>query len=354
MNVRQLGWNDEWERQFRPYRREGLQPARVLRGFRTSYSIALDDRVCLARVLGKFRHETQTLADFPVVGDWVAVKARKNDSRAVIHDILPRSSAFSRRAAGMELDAQVVAANIDTVFLVSGLDGEFNPRRIERFLTMAWESGAEPVVLLNKMDICEEVASRIEQTRQLAIDLPVLAISAQTGEGISQLESYLKEGASVALLGSSGVGKSSIINRLLGEERQLTGPVREYDDRGRHTTTHRELILLPTGALVIDTPGMREVQLWGDQEVLRLAFSDIIEIAAKCQFRDCSHEQEPGCAVLAAIEAGELDASRMESYRKQKRELELLERPYEMKSNRAVASWRKRKSTPSKASKKKK
>jgi ribosome biogenesis GTPase len=257
----------------------------------------------------------------------LAVAVRHAERKGVIRAILPRKSSFSRKAAGGPTQEQVVSANVDTVFLVSGLDGgrNFNLRNIERYITVAWNSGAQPVIVLNKADLCDDVPSSIYEADLAASGVPVHAVSAVTGWGLDALNAYITGGDTVALLGHSGVGKSAIINALLGEERQPVGTVRSSDRRGRHTTTRRELILLPAGGAVIDTPGMREIQLWGEESVLRDAFDDIEGLAGNCRFADCRHGSEPGCAVRAAIKRGDIEDARFQSYLRLKRELRYLE-----------------------------
>jgi len=246
------------------------------------------------------------------------------EHRATIQAILPRRTRFSRKVAGGNTQEQVVAANIDTVFLAQGLDGDFNLRRLERYLLLAWDSGARPVIILNKADLCEDVEARVREVEGVAAGTPVHVMSAKLGEGLDEVQPYLAPGETVALLGSSGVGKSTLINRLLGVERLRTAEVRASDSRGRHTTTWRELILLPNGALVIDTPGLRELQLWDGGASARSVFPDIEALAADCHFRDCEHEQEPRCAVRLAAQEGHLAPERLESYRKLRREANYL------------------------------
>jgi ribosome biogenesis GTPase / thiamine phosphate phosphatase len=323
MRLASLGWNARLETDFLPHLEQGLAAARVAREDRDRY-VVLDASGPHAAVLaGRLRHDAGSQADRPAVGDWVAVRL-EGDSPAVITAVLPRTSAFVRKVAGDTTESQVVAANVDTVFLVSGLDGDLNPRRIERYLAAAWESGALPVIVLNKADVADDLEARIAEVEGVAAGTAVVAIAAREGVGLDALAPWLRPGRTVALIGSSGVGKSTLVNALLGEERLETSEVREDDSRGRHTTTHRELVQLPSGALLLDTPGMRELQLWGDEAGLDGAFPEIAELAAACRFRDCSHESEPGCAVLAAAADGSLEIARLESWRKLQRELRWL------------------------------
>jgi ribosome biogenesis GTPase len=264
------------------------------------------------------------------VGDWVAYAG------GLIHGVLPRRTAFVRRAAGNETVEQVLAANIDTVFLVMAFYRDLNPRRLERYLALAWESGADPAIVLTKLDLADDADAAITEIESVALGVPVHPVSAVTGEGLDELEPYLGPGRTVVLLGSSGVGKSTLVNALLGEERQATKEIRAFDGRGRHTTTARELIGLPGGGLVLDTPGMRELQLWEAAEGLIGTFGDIDELALTCRFSDCSHESEPGCAVRDAV-----DADRLESWRKLGRELRHLELKQDARArSEARKEWR--------------
>lgn len=323
MSLPSLGWNARIETLFAPFQDRGLVPARVAREDRDRYTVLDESGARPAELAGRLRHDARTRAELPAVGDWVALRPGAASS-AVIDAVLPRSSAFVRKVAGETTEEQVVAANVDTVFLVSGLDGDFNPRRVERYLAAAWESGAEPVVVLNKSDLAADLDTRVAEVEAVAPGAAVVPLSALGREGLDALAPWLAPGRTVALIGSSGVGKSTLVNALLGVERQATAAVREDDSRGRHTTSHRELIALPGGALLLDTPGMRELQLWGDEDGLGEAFPDVAALAAECRFRDCRHEQEPGCAVLAAAASGALDAARFESWRKLQRELQWL------------------------------
>jgi ribosome biogenesis GTPase len=309
------GWNDRLAAAFELHRAPGRESARVTLEHTHIYRVVTEDGEILARVSGRLRHQAEARPDFPAVGDWVVVEPVPN-SDARIHLVLPRSSRFSRRAAGDATQEQVVAANIDTVFLVTGLDGDFNPRRLERYLVVAWESGATPVIVLNKADLVEDAAAFVLEVQAVAPGASVHAVSAKRPESLDVLRPYVAPGRTVALLGSSGVGKSTIVNRLIGQELLRTHEVRITDSRGRHTSTSRQLVLLEGGGVLIDTPGMRELQLWDSGESLGDAFADIEALAANCRFRDCRHEREPGCAVRAASSSGELSASRFESYRK--------------------------------------
>ncbi len=321
-----IGWTDERDRQFERYLADGFVPARVSLEHNHIYRVLSTDGEILAEVAGRLRHEAAGQHALPVVGDWVAVRLGRANDRGVISLILPRKGAFSRQSAGRESGEQVIAANIDTVFLVSGLDSEFNLRRIERYIVLARQSGALPVVILNKADLVADASAAVAAVSAIAPDFGVHAISSKDGRGFDAVEQYVKLGSTVALLGSSGVGKSSIVNRLVGHDVMKTAEVRASDSRGRHTSVHRQLIVLDRGGLLIDTPGMRELQLWDGSEAVAESFVDIETIGAACRFRDCRHDKEPGCAVKTAAEAGELDRARYDSYIKLMHERDAFQR----------------------------
>jgi ribosome biogenesis GTPase len=319
-----LGWTPELAEGFAAHRSRGLAPARVTAEHRGAYAVRAmrsDGPVeGLAVVSGRFRHEAAGPADFPAVGDWVAIDGAPADDAATIHARLPRRTAFSRLAAGLKTEAQVVAANVDVVFVAMGLDGDFNLRRLERYLAVAWGSGASPVVLLTKTDRCPDVEGRATAVLAAAPGVPVLPISALSGDGLADVLAWLGRGRTAAVIGSSGVGKSTLINVLAGHDVLATREVRAGDDHGRHTTTHRQLVALPGGGMIIDTPGMRELGLWDGGDAIGETFAEIDELAASCRFTDCRHEHEPGCAVLAAIGDGRLPGERLRNRRKMERE----------------------------------
>ena len=319
MDLESLGWDAAFAESFQPHEQDGLAPARVAVEHRSEYVVYSHQGELRAELSGRMRNQEE----HPAVGDWLAV-ASTGDGRALIHAVLPRRSVFIRKTAWAETKPQVLASNVDVAFVVCGLDTDFNLRRIERYLTLGWEGGAQPVVLLTKADLCADVEARVFEVEAVAIAVPVHPVSAPTGDGVETVRSYVPPGRTAALLGSSGVGKSTLVNALIGVELLATREVREGDGRGRHTTTNRQLVLLPGGGLVLDTPGMRELQLWDADEGLGATFEDIEALAAECRFGNCGHAREPGCAVRAALAAGTLDAARFESWRKLQRELEHL------------------------------
>jgi len=335
------GWNPFFAEHFAPYASQGLAAGRICRDHQHLYRVYTEQGEAMANVAGRVRHRASGARQSPVVGDWVALRLLPRERRAVIQAVLPRASKFSRKVAGSVTEEQVVAANIDTIFLTQGLDDDFNLRRIERYVLLAWESGARPVVVLNKADLCDQVARLVREVEEIAPGVPVHATSARLEQGFDQLSTYLEPGRTVALLGSSGVGKSTLINRLLGRDLLRTRDVRSEHSRGRHTTTHRELVVLPSGALVIDTPGLRELQLWEVAAALGSAFPDIAALAGDCHFRDCRHEGEPRCAVRQAVADGALPSERLDSYLKLRVESRYLaERQDKLAQSAKKRRWR--------------
>ena len=313
------GWNESLQQAFEALEESGLEPARVASEHRNRYVLYTANGVITGRLPGRMHRG----GEHAVVGDWVAIK-RAPDGTGVIRAILPRTSTFSRKVAGRAVERQVMAANIDTLFIAMALVGDVSVRRLERYLIMAWESGARPVILLTKADLAGDAEAVLNEVAAVAVGVPIHVVSSRTGDGLDELRPYLCAGCTVAVVGSSGVGKSTLINALIGEDRVRTGEVRE-DGRGRHTTTARELIRMPSGALIIDTPGLRELQVWEAESGLLDAFADIEALARHCRFRDCAHQSEPGCAVREAVERGELAADRLESYHQLRREMRAVE-----------------------------
>jgi ribosome biogenesis GTPase len=327
--IRSFGWSDALQQDFAVHAERGLIPGRITQQQRGLYVIVTDLGELSAQVSGRLAHEAETSVDgggYPAVGDWVAAAPRPAEQAATIQAVLPRRTAFVRKAAQSVATGQVVAANVDVALLVASMNADFNARRLERYLATAWQSGASPVVVLTKADLADNPAAAIAEAESVAFGAPVLAASAVTGEGLEALAAHLKPAETAVLVGSSGVGKSSLVNALAGGEVMAVGEIREADARGRHTTTHRELVRLPSGALVLDTPGMRELGLIGADEGLSTTFEDIEAIAGECRFRDCGHTNEPGCAVRGALESGALDEGRWRSFQKLQRELAHLAR----------------------------
>jgi ribosome biogenesis GTPase len=333
--LQELGWDDGWSSELERLDEDNLVAGRIAAQHRGEYVLWTATGELRAELPGRIRCDAGVTGVLPAVGDWVAARVRALEGRATIHTVLPRRTSIARKEVLRGSQAQVLAANVDTAFLFTGLDADFSIRRLERYLVLAWESGAQPVVVLTKTDLQPDVAGKVLEVETVAIGVPIHPVSNVTGEGLDAVREHLGPATSSVVLGSSGVGKSTLINRIAGEEVMRTSDV-AADGTGRHTTTHRELIRLPGGALVIDTPGLRELQLWdGDSSA---AFADIEALAADCRFSDCAHVHEPDCAVLGAVDDGTLELDRLRSWRKLQRELAAIA----ARTDRRVAAERKR------------
>lgn len=328
----ELGLKEEMYRDFKSGTEEGYL-GRVIAEYKGLYRVASEEDDIIAKVVGKFISLARDASDFPAVGDWVVMDRGTNESGdAIILRVLPRKSYVSRKVAGLKTDEQIIASNIDTLFICMAVNKDFNPRRLERYITIGWNSGARPVVILTKIDLSEDIITMRAEIQEIAVGIDVLYVSSITGEGMEVVEGYLKPGKTIGFIGSSGVGKSTLINYILGEERMQTAGIREDDSKGRHTTTHRELIVIKDKGIVIDTPGMREIQLLDNTEGIESSFMDIMEISDRCKFNDCKHEKEPGCAVRAAIQEGKISVERLNSYNKLLKEAKFIERKNNTKS----------------------
>ena len=325
LDLTSFGWTGDVSTAFAAHAAAGLEPARVVAEDRGSYLVQTGAGERRASVTGRYRFEAgDDPAAYPAVGDWVAIESRADG--ASVHALLPRRTSVVRHAAGLRSVAQVVAANVDVVFVVASLNHDLNLRRLERYIAFAWESGATPVVVLSKADLAVELESAIADVESVAVGVPILTVSAIDGRGIDELRSQIGPGSTVAFVGSSGVGKSTLVNTLAGDDVAAVREIREDDGRGRHTTTRRQLHRMPDGGLILDTPGMRELSLWDADAGIERSFADIDALASTCRFSDCGHAGEPGCAVASAIVDGDLDASRFEGWKKLEREARHLER----------------------------
>jgi len=324
MELKNLGFNAFFEKHFEQCQLENISIGRICAEYKESYKLFLEKGELRAIISGKFRNDCNTREKFPSVGDWVLFEYIDNENKAIIQSILPRRSKFSRKVAGKETQEQVIASNVDFAFIVCALNYDFNLRRIERYLSLIWQSGATPVVVLTKTDLCPDVQSKISEVENIAFGVDIHAISNVSTEGIEALQKYFINDKTIVLLGSSGVGKSSLINNLTKENIMKTNELRSNIEKGRHTTTHKQMIILPEGGLIIDTPGIRELQLWDAEDGISQTFNDIEDIAKSCKFNDCKHTNEPGCAVKKAIKDGLLELNRLENYLKVQKEQEYL------------------------------
>jgi ribosome biogenesis GTPase len=350
--LHKLGWNAFFEAQFE--RESGICPGRIVSDAGESYRLFTEHGELKGELAGRLRYRAETKHDLPAVGDWVVIQPMLEERKAKIHNVLPRRSSFVRKEAGLRARGQIVAANIDTVFVIVALNNDFNLRRIERYVAAVLESEATPVVVLSKSDLCDDPGIQAHAVEAIATGVPIHTISALAGEGLDALDPHLAPGRTVALVGSSGAGKSTLINKLFGSDIRRTLEIRSSDDRGRHATSSRDLIILPGGALVIDTPGMRELQLWDVDHGLSETFDDIDSLAQECRFGDCSHRTEPGCAVLDALESGTLEAGRIENFRKLRSEIEFLDLRRRVGAKRAEKQrWKKVSTVLKKADKRK-
>lgn len=324
-DLKSFGWNDFFEANFSEFKEKGFSPARVAVEHRNYYELYSEFGELNADKSGKLFYNSEEGNILPAVGDWVVIKKIPNEEKALIEAVLPRKTKFSRKRAGDKTEEQIVAANIDTAFILSSLNQDLNPRRIERYLTLAWDNNVMPVIVLNKADLCEFIDGFISEVEEISAGTPIHAVSALNNDGIEELQKYFEGNKTVAVIGSSGVGKSTLINTLCDWTKMKVSDISLYKDKGRHTTSHRELTIVPTGGIIIDTPGMREIQLWEGGEGLAETFEDIEALMLQCKFSDCKHESEPGCAVKEALNKGEIDLARLKSYKKLLNEVKYFE-----------------------------
>lgn len=335
MKLEDFGWDGTWQQKFDDFPEQRGIPARVISQHRSSYRVHTGKAEIKAKAAGRLYHAPFKQTELPAVGDWVVVDDVNSESRATIRAVLPRNSTFSRKVAGKNSNEQVMATNLDTVWIVTTFGADLNPARLERYVALVVESGAQPVIILAKADLADLTEPAVFSLQDRIQNVPIHAVSTKAEIGLEALVKYISPGQTIALLGSSGVGKSTLINHFVGHDLLHTASVREKDGKGRHTTTHRELIILPSGGCLIDTPGMRELQLWQRDDNLEKSFADIDAFAVNCRFSDCSHESEPGCAVKEAVDRGDISEERMNNYLKLKMELTYLERKSDVGTERA-------------------
>ena len=324
ITLQELGWNEHFEKHFQPFKQQGFEPGRVSIENRDNYLVYTQNGESMAEVTGKLLYNANDSSDLPKVGDWVVMSMFDSNSNGIIHEILPRKTWFSRKVAGKKTEEQIVASNIDFVFIVQSLDDDFNLARLERYLVMVYEGGAQPIIVLNKIDLRDDFNEYVEKVKHTAGGTTVLPVSAKTDYSIAEFKQQLKQGQTYAFVGSSGVGKTTLINKIIGEDVFETADVREKDAKGRHITTRRQLIFISGGGLLIDTPGMRELQLWESEEGLEDVFDEFSNLAEACRFSDCTHTNETGCAVIGAVEDGQIAEERYTSYLKLRKELNYL------------------------------
>jgi ribosome biogenesis GTPase / thiamine phosphate phosphatase len=325
MDLRKIGWDNYFEEKFKEFTDRGFEVGRISSEHKSLYKLFTEKGEISGEISGKMRFLAEESGAYPAVGDWVVINIINGEDRAIIHDILPRKSKFSRKEAGSITKEQIAASNVDTVFLVNSLNEDFNLRRIERYLIVAWESGAVPVIILSKADLCEDLDEKLRSVEKIAVGVEIHTISSFRREGLDALNKYFEKNKTVVLLGSSGVGKSTLINELIGETIMETKEISSMNSKGKHTTTYRQLIVLPQGGVVIDTPGMRELQLWDGNEGISGTFEDIEGIAGECYFADCKHQKEPNCAIKKALNDGSLSPERFENYKKLLKEIKFIE-----------------------------